>query len=68
MGTTIIVSASMSDDVAYRITKTINDNADRLRKLHASLVDYDPAQGWLHLGAALHPGAERYYRERGWLR
>lgn len=68
MGTTIIVSAAMSDDVAYTITKTINDNADRLRKLHASLVDYDPSQGWRHLGVALHPGAERYYRERGWLR
>jgi uncharacterized protein len=33
MGTTIIVSAAMSDDLAYTITKTINDNADRVRKL-----------------------------------
>jgi TRAP-type uncharacterized transport system substrate-binding protein len=68
MGTTIIVSAAMADEVAYRITRSINDNADRLRKLHASLADYDPSQAWLHLGVALHPGAERYYRERGWLR
>jgi TRAP-type uncharacterized transport system substrate-binding protein len=68
MGTTIIVSASMSDDLAYTITKTINDNADRVRRLHASLADYDPSMGWLHLGVALHPGAERYYREKGWLR
>ena len=68
MGTTIIVSAAMADDVAYTLTKTINDNADRVRKLHASLADYDPSKGWLHLGVALHPGAERYYREKGWLR
>jgi uncharacterized protein len=68
MGTTIIVSAAMSDDVAYAITKTINDNSDRLRGLHASLADYDPSRGWLDLGVALHPGAERYYREKGWLR
>jgi uncharacterized protein len=68
MGTTIIVSAAMADDLAYTITKTINDNVDRLRKFHASLADYDPAKGWLHLGVALHPGAERYYREKGWLR
>ena len=28
-----------------------------------------PIQGaWLHLGVALHPGAERYYREEGWLK
>ena len=42
MGTTVIVSAAMSDDLAYTITKTINDNADRVRKLHPSLADYDP--------------------------
>ena len=68
MGTTIIVSAAMADDLAYAITSTINDNIDRLRRLHASLDDYDPSRGWLHLGVALHPGAERYYREKGWLK
>ena len=68
MGTTIIVSTSMADDVAYAITKTLNDNADRVRRLHASLADYDPARAWLDLGVALHPGAERYYREQGWLK
>ena len=67
LGTTIIVSAAMSDDLAYTITKTINDNADRVRKLHPSLAGYDPSKGWLHLGLVLHPGAESYYRERGWL-
>ena len=68
MGTTIIVSAAMADDLAYAITSTINDNADRLRRLHASLDDYDPSRGWRDLGVALHPGAERYYREKGWLK
>ena len=67
LGTTIIVSATMNDDLAYTITKTINDNVDRVRKLHPSLADYEPAKGWLRLGLALHPGAERYYREQGWL-
>jgi uncharacterized protein len=67
LGTTIIVSATMNDDLAYTITKTINDNVDRVRKLHPSLADYDPSKGWLRLGLALHPGAERYYREQGWL-
>jgi uncharacterized protein len=67
MGTTIAASATMSPDVAYRITKAINDNPDRVRRIHASLADYDPAIGYLHLGVPLHPGAERYYREKGWL-
>ena len=68
MGTTITVSARMPDNVAYLITKTINDNVDRVRKIHGSLADYEPAKAHLHLGVPLHPGAERYYREKGWLR
>jgi TRAP-type uncharacterized transport system substrate-binding protein len=68
MGTTITVSARMPDDIAYRIAATINDHADRVRKIHGSLAGYDPAEAHLHLGVPLHPGAERYYRERGWLR
>jgi hypothetical protein len=68
MGTTIAVSAQVPDDVAYLITRTINDNADRVRKIHDSLAEYEPAKAHARLGVPLHPGAERYYREKGWLR
>ncbi|MBI4635376.1 MAG: TAXI family TRAP transporter solute-binding subunit [Candidatus Rokubacteria bacterium] len=68
MGTTITVSARMSNDLAYTITRSLNDNVDRVRKIHGSLAEYDPAQGHLYLGVPLHPGAERYYREKGYLR
>jgi uncharacterized protein len=68
MGTTIAASAAMSPDVAYLITRTINDNPDRVRRIHPSLADYDPAAAYLHLGVPLHSGAERYYREKGWLK
>jgi TRAP-type uncharacterized transport system substrate-binding protein len=68
MGTTITVSSAMSNDLAYTITKTLNDNVDRVRKIHGSLSDYEPSKGYLYLGVALHPGAERYYREKGWLK
>jgi hypothetical protein len=68
MGTTITVSTKMPNDVAYTLAKTINDNPDRVRKIHGSLADYDPSKGYLYLGVPLHPGAERYYREKGWLK
>jgi TRAP transporter TAXI family solute receptor len=68
MGTTITVNAKMPNDTAYLITKTLNDNVDRVRKIHGSLADYDPSKGYLYLGVALHPGAEKYYREKGWLK
>ena len=68
MGTTITVSTKMSNDTAYTLAKTLNDNVDRVRKIHGSLADYEPAKGHLFLGVALHPGAERYYKEKGWLK
>jgi TRAP-type uncharacterized transport system substrate-binding protein len=67
MSTTINVSADMDPDLAYLLTRTINDHADRLRSVHESLADYDPARAQQRLGVPLHPGAERYYREKGWL-
>jgi len=66
--TTITVNAKMPNDLAYTITKTLNDNPDRVRKIHGSLADYDPAKAYLYLGVPLHPGAERYYREKGYLK
>jgi len=68
MGTTITVNARMSNDTAYLLAKTLNDNVDRVRKIHGSLADYDPSKGHLYLGVTLHPGAEKYYREKGWLK
>ncbi len=68
MGTTITVNAKMPNDTAYLITKTINDNPDRVHKIHGSLADYDPSKGHLYLGVALHPGAEKYYKEKGWIK
>ncbi len=68
MGTTITVSTKMPNDLAYTITKALNDNPDRVRKIHGSLADYDPSKSHLYLGVPLHPGAERYYREKGWLK
>ena len=68
MGTTITVNANMPNDTAYLLAKTLNDNVDRVRKIHGSLADYEPSKGHLYLGVALHPGAEKYYREKGWLK
>ena len=68
MGTTITVSSKMANDVAYTMATALNDNVDRVHKIHGSLADYDPAKGHLFLGVPLHPGAERYYREKGYLK
>jgi TRAP-type uncharacterized transport system substrate-binding protein len=52
----------------YRLAQAINDNPDRVRQIHGSLRPYDPTQAFLATGLPLHPGAERYYREKGYLK
>lgn len=61
----ITVHKDMSDDLAYRITKALNDNLVKVKKTHSSLKTYTVEQGVLGCGAELHPGAVRYYKEKG---
>ncbi|WP_197282155.1 TAXI family TRAP transporter solute-binding subunit [Dethiosulfatarculus sandiegensis] len=67
-GSVITVSADMSDDLAYRLTKAFNENVDKVSKVHASLKDYKPAHGVTGCGVPLHPGAIKYYKEKGILK
>jgi len=65
---TFVTSADVADDVVYTVVKAVFDNFDRFKGLHpafANLKEEDMiADG---LSAPLHPGAEQYYRERGWI-
>ena len=69
--TTLFASTQMSDDLAYTVVKIICENAETLRNAHKALSDFDceKAGVWRNEvnGLPLHAGAERYYRERGWL-
>jgi len=67
-GSVITVSAEMSDDIAYRITKAFNENLEKIRKVHAALEPYTVAQGVTGCGVPLHPGAIKYYKEKGILK
>ncbi|MEO5882700.1 MAG: TAXI family TRAP transporter solute-binding subunit [Caldimonas sp.] len=64
----ILISADVPTDIAYTITKTIIENANRLPKIHAALGDFDPkhaADPALNGNCPLHPGAIKYYKEAG---
>ena len=65
---TFVSSASVDEEVIYQVVKAVFDNFDRFKGLHpafANLTQEDMiADG---LTAPLHPGAERYYKEQGWM-
>ena len=67
-GSVITVSTAMSDDLAYRLTKAFNENLDKVRKVHAALKSYTVAAGVTGCGVPLHPGAIKYYKEKGILK
>ncbi len=68
--TVLIASTSLPEPVAYTITKTICENKDALVRGHAALAAFEPEAAWKpeEVGIPLHPGAERYYREKGWMK
>jgi TRAP transporter TAXI family solute receptor len=70
LGTSIIAHKSLSDDIAYTVTKLIVEHKADLAKAHQAFNAFVPEDAWKpeNNGIPLHPGAERYYRERGWLK
>jgi TRAP transporter TAXI family solute receptor len=66
--TMMTANSKLSADVVYRVVKVLGENPDRVRKIHDSVKDFDPTTAWKDLGAPLHPGAEKYYREKGWMK
>ena len=64
-GSVILANKDLSDDIAYRIAKVIHENLDQFRKIHGSLVTYELKHAVTGMGVPLHPGAEKYYKEKG---
>ncbi len=61
----LIVNKNVSDDVVYAITKTIFDNIPELAKAHNKAAEFDLAKAMNGVTIPLHPGAEKYFKEKG---
>lgn len=68
--TVLISNKELPEPIAYTVTRTMVDNKDALVRGHAGLVEFDPKTAWQpeKVGIPLHPGAERVYREKGWMK
>ena len=58
----LVVDASMSDEVAFQITRAIYDNLEEFRAENAYARQIDPARS-LSLNIPLHPGAAAYFNQ-----
>ena len=63
---TLVASRATSDELVYEVTRTVFENLAELRTLHLAFAGIDAAAlAGPCVFAPVHPGAARYFRERG---
>jgi uncharacterized protein len=63
-----VASAKVPDETVYQLVKAVFENFDDFKKLHPAFANLDPKRMVKDgLSAPLHPGAMKYYKEKGWL-
>ena len=65
---TYIVSDRLSEDLVYKMTKALFENAEEITVGHPKGAELDPAYSISSISIPMHPGAEKYYREAGVLK
>jgi len=64
---TVITHEKVSDEVVYDMVKTVFERLDDLKASHAAFRILEPKQMLQGLSAPFHPGAIKYYVEKGWM-
>jgi TRAP transporter TAXI family solute receptor len=65
IGNILVTHDGVSDETAYQMTKLLFENLDRMVASHSAAKDIALEGAVTGLPIPLHPGAERYYREKG---
>lgn len=61
----VIAGAQMSDDSAYKIARILYESQDKLAAIAKTFERYNKADLASNRGVPYHPGAIRYYKEKG---
>jgi len=69
IGETVIVGcrADLPNDVVYAVTKALVENKSKLAA-YSTAFDIDPKTAWQIPPGMLHPGAEKYFRDLGYMK
>jgi TRAP transporter TAXI family solute receptor len=62
---TVVTNEAVSEEVVYDMVKTVFEKLDELRASHAAFRNLNPEEMLKGLSAPLHPGAVKYYKEKG---
>ena len=64
----LVTHTGVSDDVVYKMTKAVYENNAALVAAHTAAKDIKPENAIKSLPAPLHPGAAKYWKEKGLLK
>ena len=69
VGATFVTSSDVSEKVVYTVVSAVFENIDQFKKLHPAF-NHLKAEEMIKdgLSAPLHPGAVKYYKEKGWMK
>ncbi|WP_281858898.1 TAXI family TRAP transporter solute-binding subunit [Litoreibacter halocynthiae] len=66
VGATFVTSTAVSDDAVYAVVSAVFENFEDFKKLHPAFANLNPKEmATAGLSAPLHPGAAKYYKEKG---
>lgn len=63
----VMANVNVPDDVIYAIVKTLAENSQEYASSHVGLGDFQ-AIGMPNVKLPLHPGAKKYYQEKGYIK
>lgn len=63
----LIIYKGVPNNVAYTITKILCENVEELYLINKANETFIPEKGWKDVVVPLHPGAEMYYKEAGFM-
>ncbi|MBI4252031.1 MAG: TAXI family TRAP transporter solute-binding subunit, partial [Candidatus Tectomicrobia bacterium] len=64
----LLTRTKTPEKVVYDVAKSLHENADRIRRLHSGLAAYDVKKLTTDIPGPIHPGAVRFYKEKGLLK
>ncbi|SLN44781.1 NMT1/THI5 like protein [Roseovarius litorisediminis] len=68
VGATFVTSDAVSEEAVYAVVAAVFNNFDDFRKLHPAFANLKAEEmATAGLSAPLHPGAAKYYKEKGWI-
>ncbi|MBA7574704.1 hypothetical protein ES708_16519 [subsurface metagenome] len=63
----LICNDNVSEELAYQLTKILCENGETWKDTHSMFKNFNPSE-CAQVPIPLHPGAKRYYQEKGYLK